>query len=78
MSRKIRVTLAVGAAIMLGGALWAWRTIGHVAVQEIGRDVYVLTGIGGNVGVLISAAPTRKPPLRVARRARVDSVPGST
>jgi cyclase len=45
---------AVVLAVVLVVVAWAWYRIGVIHVQQITRDVYVLTGIGGNVGVLLT------------------------
>jgi len=55
--RRVLARLGIGlaaAAVAVGG--WAWWLLGHVAVQPVTKDVYLLTGVGGNVAVLVTGA----------------------
>jgi glyoxylase-like metal-dependent hydrolase (beta-lactamase superfamily II) len=52
MLRKVSIALAVVAALFVALGIFAWWRVGHLDVQQITPDVWMLTGIGGNVGVL--------------------------
>jgi cyclase len=43
------------ALVVIGGALLAWR-VGRIDVQAVSPGLYLLTGVGGNVTVLITDA----------------------
>ena len=43
--------LVAAVAIVVG---WAWWTIGQIAVERVSDDLYMMTGIGGNVAVLVT------------------------
>jgi glyoxylase-like metal-dependent hydrolase (beta-lactamase superfamily II) len=54
MRRPIRRVLFV--IFVLGGVVgaFAWWRIGRIDVEQVAPDLYMLTGIGGNVGVLVT------------------------
>ena len=35
-------------------AAWGWQRVGHIDLERVRDDLWVLTGIGGNVGVLVT------------------------
>jgi glyoxylase-like metal-dependent hydrolase (beta-lactamase superfamily II) len=50
-----RALLAV-VAIVAVAAGWLWWRLGRIDVERIGDGLYVVTGVGGNVGVLVTEA----------------------
>jgi glyoxylase-like metal-dependent hydrolase (beta-lactamase superfamily II) len=49
-----RIALSLLALVVLIGS-WAWYRIGRIDVEQVGKDVWMLTGVGGNVGVLATS-----------------------
>jgi len=56
MLRAIRRIVGVLLLVVLVGGSWLWYRIGQIDVQRVTNDLYVLTGLGGNVGVLVTPA----------------------
>jgi glyoxylase-like metal-dependent hydrolase (beta-lactamase superfamily II) len=56
MRRLLARILAVLAAAAVLVALWAWARIGRIDAERVTPDVWMLTGVGGNVGVLVTGA----------------------
>lgn len=56
MRRLFARLLAVLAAAAVLVALWAWARVGRVDAERVTNDVWMLTGVGGNVGVLVTGA----------------------
>jgi glyoxylase-like metal-dependent hydrolase (beta-lactamase superfamily II) len=56
MRRLFARLLAVLAAAAVLLALWAWARIGRIDAERLTPDVWMLTGVGGNVGVLVTGA----------------------
>jgi glyoxylase-like metal-dependent hydrolase (beta-lactamase superfamily II) len=54
--RLLARVLAVLAAAAVLVALWAWARIGRIDAERVTPDVWMLTGIGGNVAVLVTGA----------------------
>lgn len=55
--RRVLARIGIGLVVVaLGVAGWAWWLLGHVDVQQVTPDVYMLTGVGGNVAVLVTGA----------------------
>jgi glyoxylase-like metal-dependent hydrolase (beta-lactamase superfamily II) len=52
--RWLRLTLGVLLGVVLLVAGWAWQRIGRIDVEKVTDDVYMLTGVGGNVAVLVT------------------------
>jgi glyoxylase-like metal-dependent hydrolase (beta-lactamase superfamily II) len=52
IARGLATLLLLAAAV---GA-WAWWRVGYVEVERVTESVYVLRGVGGNVGVLVTSA----------------------
>jgi glyoxylase-like metal-dependent hydrolase (beta-lactamase superfamily II) len=50
---RVLAVLAAGAVLV---ALWAWARIGRIDAERVTPDVWMLTGVGGNVGVLVTGA----------------------
>jgi len=50
--KRLGLTLLL---VVLAIAGWAWYRIGRIDVQQIAKDIYVMTGVGGNVGVLVTS-----------------------
>ncbi len=54
----MRRTIFIGIGILFGVlaivAGWAWWVVGRIAVQRVTDDLYMMTGVGGNVGVLVT------------------------
>lgn len=54
MRKKLgRVLVALLVVVLVVGAA-AWWCVGRIDVERLAPDLYVLTGIGGNVGVLVT------------------------
>jgi glyoxylase-like metal-dependent hydrolase (beta-lactamase superfamily II) len=51
--RKLGLTIVVAVVAL---AAWAWYRVGHLDVQQVAPDLYILGGVGGNVGVLVTDA----------------------
>jgi len=56
MRRFFARLLAVLAAAAVLLALWAWARVGRIDAEQLTPDVWMLTGVGGNVGVLVTGA----------------------
>src|SRR6266404_68587 len=54
MLRKLGIVLGVIVGLAAVVVAWAWWTTGRIAVQRVTNNVYMLTGVGGNVGVLVT------------------------
>ncbi|MBI1816817.1 MAG: MBL fold metallo-hydrolase [Deltaproteobacteria bacterium] len=54
MLRKILIGLGALLSVVLVVVAWAWWTVGQIAVQRVTDDLYMMTGVGGNVGVLVT------------------------
>jgi glyoxylase-like metal-dependent hydrolase (beta-lactamase superfamily II) len=58
MPRMVRIFGAIAAALVLLGGVAGfllWREVGRVEAEPVAGDVWVLKGLGGNVGVLRTA-----------------------
>lgn len=55
MLRKLLLVLAAVVAIVVAVFGWAYWRVGQIAVERVTGDLYMMTGVGGNVGVLITA-----------------------
>jgi cyclase len=55
MARKLALGAAAVVLVVVILAVWAWWTVGRIAVERVTDDLYMMTGIGGNVGVLIAS-----------------------
>src|SRR5258705_1939271 len=51
MLRRLALTVVVVGAVAGG---WAWWRVGHIDVQQLSPDLYLLTGVGGNCTVLVT------------------------
>src|SRR4030095_3510196 len=47
--RRVALVLVLGIAVAL---IWGYRRATELAVEKVTEDVHVITGFGGNVGVL--------------------------
>ena len=56
MLKTLRRALLALVAIAVVLAAWVWYRVGRLDVQQVSDDLYVLTGVGGNVGVLVTDA----------------------
>ncbi len=54
MLRKILIGLGALLTVVLVVVAWAWWTVGQIGVQRVTDDLYMMTGVGGNVGVLVT------------------------
>jgi len=54
MLRKILIGLGVVVFALVIVGSWVWWRLGHIDVQKVTDDLYMMTGIGGNVGVLLT------------------------
>ncbi len=52
MKRIVVISLLILAGLIVGGGAWLYVQVRSLDVQPLTDDVYVLTGLGGNVGVL--------------------------
>ncbi len=54
--RRLRILLGalLGAILAVGG--WTWWRIGRIDVERVAPDLWVLSGVGGNVTVLVTDA----------------------
>lgn len=54
MIRKILMGLGVLALVLIGIVGWGWWKAGQLEVQKVTDNLYMMSGVGGNVGVLVT------------------------
>jgi glyoxylase-like metal-dependent hydrolase (beta-lactamase superfamily II) len=54
MLRKILIGLGVLVLVVLAVVGWGYWRVGHIGVQKLTDNLYMMEGLGGNVGVLIT------------------------
>jgi glyoxylase-like metal-dependent hydrolase (beta-lactamase superfamily II) len=56
MARRLRLAVGtiLGIALVLGGL--AWQRVGRIDVERVAPDLWMLSGVGGNVAVLVTDA----------------------
>jgi cyclase len=56
MKRKLAIAGGIVLGLALVVAVWAWVRVGRIDADRLGRDVYMMTGVGGNVTLVTTGA----------------------
>lgn len=54
MLRKILIGLGVVGLVLAGIVGWGWWKAGQLQVEKLSDNLYMMSGVGGNVGVLVT------------------------
>lgn len=55
--RRLLLRIAAGVAVVAAAVgVFAWWLLGRVSVERVTNDVYLMTGVGGNVAALVTGA----------------------